>query len=102
MKHVQSLVNTTWDSKYDLVWIPKCRKDILYGHLRKHLGDVFKELALQKESEVIEGRLMKDYIHIIMSILPKYAVSQGGQYQGEERDSYPENIQWSEPESHRP
>jgi putative transposase len=76
MKHMQSLSHTTWDCKYHLVWIPKCRKEILYGHLRKQLGDVFKELALQKESEVIEGHLMKDHIHMMISILPKYAVSQ--------------------------
>ena len=76
MKHMQSLSHTTWDCKYHLIWIPKCRKEILYGPLRKHLGNVFKELALQKESEVIEGHLMKDHIHMMISIPPKYALSQ--------------------------
>ena len=76
MKDIQSLTHTTWDCRYHLVWIPKCRKEILYGHLRKNLGDIFRELALQRESRVIEGHLVKDHMHMLISIPPKYAVSQ--------------------------
>lgn len=76
MKDIQSLSHTTWDCEYHLVWIPKCRKEILYGHLRKNLGDIFRELALQRESRVIEGHLVKDHVHMLISIPPKYAVSQ--------------------------
>ena len=76
MNDIRSLSHTTWDCKYHLVWVPKCRKEILYGHLRKHLGDVFRELALQRESHVIEGHLMGDHVHMLVSIPPKYAVSQ--------------------------
>jgi putative transposase len=49
---------------------------MLYGNLRKYLGEVFKELALHKESEILEGHLMGDHVHILISIPPKYAVSQ--------------------------
>ena len=76
MKDIQSLSHTTWDCKHHLVWIPKCRKEILYGHLRKNLGDIFRELALQRESRVIEGHLVKDHVHMLISIPPKYAVFQ--------------------------
>jgi len=48
----------------------------LYGNLRKYLGEVFKELALHKESEILEGHLMGDHVHMLISIPPKYAVSQ--------------------------
>ncbi|MBW2084175.1 MAG: transposase, partial [Deltaproteobacteria bacterium] len=41
MRDIQSLSHTTWDCKYHLVWIPKCRKKVLYGELRKYLGEVF-------------------------------------------------------------
>ena len=55
--------------KYHLVWIPKYRKKTLYGQLRKYLGAVFKELAVQKESRVLEGHLKPD--HVQVSVPPK-------------------------------
>ena len=76
MNDFQSLSHTTWDCKYHLIWIPKCRKKVMYGELRKHLGEVFRELALHKESKVIKGHLVGDHVHMLLSILPKYAVSQ--------------------------
>ena len=72
----QSLSHTIWECKYHLVWIPKYRKKVIYGELRKYLGEIFRELARQKECEVIEGHLMADHVHILLSIPPKYAVSQ--------------------------
>ena len=72
----QSLSHTMWECKYHLVWIPKCRKKIIYGELRKYLGEIFRELAKQKECNVIEGHLMSDHVHMLVSIPPKYAVSQ--------------------------
>jgi len=76
MKEYQSLNHTKWECKYHVVWIPKCRKKTLYGQLRKQLGPVLKELAQQKESEIVEGRLVVDHIHMLISIPPKYAVAQ--------------------------
>jgi len=76
MNDFQSLSHTTWDCKYHLIWIPKCRKKVMYGQLRKHLGEVFRELALHKESRVIKGHLVGDHVHMLLSIPPKYSVSQ--------------------------
>ena len=76
MNDVRSLSHTVWECKYHIVWIPKYRKKVLYGQIRKHLGDIFRGLARQKESEVVEGHLMLDHVHILMSIPPKYAVFQ--------------------------
>ena len=59
-----------------VVWIPKCRRKMLYGQLRKNLGDVLHDLARQKESRVLEGHLQPDHVHMLISIPPKYAVSQ--------------------------
>jgi putative transposase len=70
------LSHTLWDCKYHIVWIPKCRRKVLYGQLRKHLGSVFRELADQRESNIVEGHLMADHVHILISIPPKYAVAQ--------------------------
>lgn len=57
-------------------WIPKYRKKVLYGQLRKHLGDLLRELARRKESLIVEGHLMADHVHMLIAIPPKYAVSQ--------------------------
>ena len=59
-----------------MIFIPKCRRRTLYGELRKHLGEVFRKLAAQKESQIVEGHLMPDYVHMMIAIPPKYAVSQ--------------------------
>lgn len=72
----QSLNHTKWDCKFHVVWIPKYRKKALYGQIRNQLGPVFRELAWQKESEIVEGRLVVDRVHMLISIPPKYAVAQ--------------------------
>ncbi|MGP8194990.1 MAG: IS200/IS605 family transposase, partial [Syntrophobacteraceae bacterium] len=76
MDEFQSLSHTVWDCKYHVVWIPKCRRKVLYAELRKHLGQVFRTLAQQKESKILEGHLMVDHVHMLISIPPKYGVSQ--------------------------
>jgi putative transposase len=76
MDKYESLSHTTWYCKYHVVFIPKCRRKTLYQELRRHLGEVFRKLALQKESKVEEGHLMPDHVHMLLSILPTYAVSQ--------------------------
>ena len=76
MEDVRSLNHTKWECKYHVVWIPKYRKKTLYRELRKYLGSTFRDLAMQKECQVIEGHLLPDHIHMLISIPPKYAVSQ--------------------------
>lgn len=76
MNEYESLKHTKWECKYHVVFIPKCRRKTLYGGLRKHLGEVFRGLAKQKESTVEEGHLQLDHVHMLISIPPKYSVSQ--------------------------
>jgi putative transposase len=61
--------------KYHVVFIPKKRKKKIFSALRLDLGDIFRELAKQKDSQVVEGHLMSDHVHMCLSIPPKYAVS---------------------------
>ena len=68
--------HTEWDCKYHIIFIPKYRKKVLYGKLRDRLGGVFRRLAHQKESEVEEGHLRLDHVHMLISIPPKYSVAQ--------------------------
>ena len=76
MREVNSLSHTRWECKYHIVFIPKYRRKQLYGHIRRELGEIFRRLARQKESEIEEGHLMPDHVHMMISIPPKYAVSQ--------------------------
>ncbi|MCG7880748.1 MAG: IS200/IS605 family transposase [Candidatus Thiodiazotropha endolucinida] len=76
MRQVESLSHTRWECKYHIVFIPKCRRKSLYGQIRKELGEVFHRLARQKESLIEEGHVMADHVHMMISIPPKYAVSQ--------------------------
>ncbi len=75
MKEYQSLTHTRWDCKCPVVFIPKKRRKRIFGMLRKHLGEIFNELAAQKEAKIVEGHIMSDHVHMCISILPKYAVS---------------------------
>ena len=75
MNEYESLNHTKWECKYHVVFIPKYRRKGLYGSLRKHLGSMFRELARHKECEIGEGHLMVDHVHMLLSIPPKYAVS---------------------------
>ena len=75
MDEYESLSHTRWDCKYHVVFIPKCRRKSLYGELRRHLGEVFKKLAAQKESRIEEGHLMPDHVHIIVFIVFRRGVS---------------------------
>ncbi|WGS88159.1 IS200/IS605 family transposase [Methylomonas sp. UP202] len=76
MDENESLSHSKWECKYHVVFIPKCRRRTLYRALRKHLGEVFRRLASQKESRILEGHLMPDHVHMLISIPSKYAVSQ--------------------------
>ncbi len=76
MDEYESLNHTKWECKYPVVFIPKCRRKVLYAGLRRYLGEIFRRLAEQKESRVEEGHLLPDHVHMMIAIPPKYAVSQ--------------------------
>ena len=76
MREVGSLSHSRWECKYHIVFIPKYRRKILFGQIRKDLAEVFHRLARQKKCEIEEGHIMGDHVHMMISIPPKYAVSQ--------------------------
>jgi len=71
----ENLKHTKWECKYHVVFIPKYRRKVMYGQIRQELGPIMRELAQQKESEVEEGHLRADHVHMMLSIPPKYSVS---------------------------
>jgi REP-associated tyrosine transposase len=76
MDEHQSLSHTRWECKDHVVFIPQGRRTALYGQLRAAWGEVFRELARQKESTLEEGHLCPDHVHRLSAIPPKSAVSQ--------------------------
>ena len=76
MEDFESLNHSKWECKFHVVFIPKYRRKVLYSGLRKHLGEVFRKLAAQKECRIEEGYVMPDHVHMLISIPPKYAVAQ--------------------------
>ncbi|OGA16221.1 MAG: transposase [Betaproteobacteria bacterium RIFCSPLOWO2_02_FULL_63_19] len=76
MDEYESLSHTRWECTYHVVFIPKYRRKVLYGELRRHLGEVFRRLAEHRDSRIEEGHLMADHVHMMIRIPPKYAVSQ--------------------------
>ena len=73
---MNSLSHTTWDCKYHIVFIPKNRRKTLFGKLRTKVGPIFRDLAKQKQCEILKGKTMPDHVHMLISIPPKHAVSQ--------------------------
>lgn len=76
MPDMKILSHSSWECKYHIVWIPKYRRKSMFLQLRNHLGTVFHDLAGQKESEILEGHVAVDHVHVYISIPPKYAIAQ--------------------------
>ena len=72
----QNLSHSKWLCKYHIVFIPKYRRKIIYYQLRENIQKIIKDLCKWKGIEIIEGHMMPDHIHLLLSIPPKYSVSQ--------------------------
>jgi putative transposase len=70
-----SLSHTKWLCKYHIVIVPKYRRKIIYNQYRKDLQDIIRTLCKYKGVEIIEGHMMIDHVHLLLSIPPKYSVS---------------------------
>ena len=71
----RTLAHTVWECKYHIVWVPKRRRKIVFGKLRKELGTIIRRLCKYKGIEIVEGSMCIDHIHMCLAIPPKYAVS---------------------------
>jgi putative transposase len=75
MKDWQSLSHVKWDCKYHVVIISKYRNRVIYGEQRQKIGGIIRELCRQKGIEIHEGHAMSDHVHLLLSIPPKFSVS---------------------------
>ena len=75
MKDWQSQAHVKWECKYHIVILPKYRKKALYGRLRRDIGKILRELCLQKDIELLEGKAMPDHVHMLLSVPPRYSIA---------------------------
>jgi putative transposase len=71
----QSLSHTVWECKYHIVWVPKRRRKVIYGSLRREIVEILKRLMKYKGVELIEGHACSDHLHVCVAIPPKFSVS---------------------------
>lgn len=65
MSEYKSLSHSKWECKYHIVFVPRFRKKVLYGKIREYLRSAFRELAKQKECEIVGGSIVQDHVHMI-------------------------------------
>lgn len=75
MHEWESLAHVRWDCKYHVVIIPKYRRKVIYGQLRKSIGRILRELCRQRGVELVEGNMAVDHVHMCLSIPPKFSVA---------------------------
>src|SRR5271157_5531188 len=71
----QSQAHVKWDCKYHVVILPKYRRKVLYGRIRRGIGQILRDLCRQKDIELVEGKAMPDHIHMLLSVPPRYSVA---------------------------
>ncbi len=72
----ESLAHTRWNCKNHIVFAPKYRRQVIYGKIKQDIGVMLRKLCEYKGVEIIEAEACKDHIHMLVSIPPKYSVSQ--------------------------
>ena len=75
MREWQSQSHVRWYCRYHIVIVPKYRKKVIFGQLRKEIGGVLRELCRQEGVELVEGHAMPEHVHLCLSIPPKYSVA---------------------------
>ena len=75
MHEWDSLSHVRWDCKCHVVIIPKYRNKVIYGRLRRGLGQILRELCRQRGIDLLEGHCLDDHVHMCLSIPPKFSVA---------------------------
>ena len=71
-----SLAQTKWNCKYHIVFAPKYRRQVIYGKIKADIGKMLRKLCEYKQIEILEAEACKDHIHMLISVPPKYSISQ--------------------------
>jgi len=76
MKDINRLEHTKYRCQYHVVFAPKYRRQVIYREIKADIGYILRKLCVQKGVEIIEANACPDHIHMLISIPPKYSVSQ--------------------------
>ena len=71
-----SLAHTKWNCKYHIVFAPKYSRQVIYGKIKVDIGKMLRKLCEYKQIEILEAEACKDHIHMLISVPPKYSISQ--------------------------
>ena len=75
-EELESLAHTRWNCKYHIVFAQKYRRQVIYGQIKADIGSIIRKLCEYKGVEILEAEACPDHIHMLVSIPPKYSVSQ--------------------------
>ena len=75
MKDWTSQAHVKWECKYHVVILPKYRRKVFYGKVRRRIGEILRDLCRQKGVGLVEGKAMPDHIHMLVSVPPKYSIA---------------------------
>jgi len=75
MREWQSLSHVKWECKYHVVIVPKYRRKVIFGNIRRQIGQILRQLCRQKGVELVEGNATRDHIHLVLSVPPKYSIA---------------------------
>jgi len=80
MKNWLSQAHVKWDCKYHVVIVSKCRSIKDFGKVRGHIGEILKQLCSQQGIELVEGKVARDHVHMLLSVPPKYSIAMTIEY----------------------
>jgi putative transposase len=75
MKDWQSMAHVKWECKYHVVILPKYRRKVLFGRMRRQVGEILRQLCREKGIELVEGKARSDHVHMLLSVPPRYSVA---------------------------
>ena len=75
MREWQSLSHVKWECKYHVVIVPKYRRKVIFGNIRRQIGQILRQLCRQKGVDLVEGNATRDHIHLVLSVPPKYSIA---------------------------
>ena len=76
MAKEQHLAHTKWLCKYHIVFTSNYRRKGIYGQYREKIGKIIRQICNCKGTEIIEGHMMIDHVHMFVMIPPKYSAAQ--------------------------
>ena len=73
---IRSTAHSKYRCEYHIVFAPKYRRQIIYGQIKKDIGEILRKLCEQKDVEIIEAEACPDHIHMLVSIPPHLSIAQ--------------------------